>query len=70
MVCLLAALGTNLALNANASQSTTRFGGTADLAVDGNVDGFFSSGSVTHTGDDLVYVRDAEGAGVSAWAYT
>lgn len=43
----------NLALGANASQSSTAYGADARRAVDGNTDGnYFSSGkSVTHTAD-------------------
>jgi len=44
---------TNLALGGKATQSST-WGGlptaTADKAIDGNLDGVFSNGSVTHTG--------------------
>lgn len=50
-----AALGTNLALGQPTNQSSTQFGGSSDLAVDGNIDGFYSSGSVTHTGGTLEY---------------
>ena len=39
----------NLALTGTASQSSTGFGGVANLAIDGNTDGNFSAGSVTHT---------------------
>ena len=45
------ALGENLALHKNTSQSSTQFGGVSGRAVDGNVGGHFSAGSVTHTGD-------------------
>ena len=39
----------NVALNGGASQSTTGYGGTAKLAIDGNTDGdFYKSKSVTH----------------------
>ncbi|WP_020577949.1 family 20 glycosylhydrolase [Actinopolymorpha alba] len=41
----------NLALRQPAEQSTTDWGGTADRAVDGDVDGAFANGSVTHTAD-------------------
>ena len=40
----------NLALNGKAKQSTTAFGGNADLAIDGNVDGDYQvAKSTTHT---------------------
>ena len=42
----------NVAFSGNggvASQSSTAFGGTADRANDGNTDGAFFNGSVTHT---------------------
>ena len=42
--------GANAALGRQAQQSSTAFGRHAGLAVDGNVHGHFSSGSVTHTG--------------------
>ena len=39
----------NVALNGEASQSTTGYGGVAKLAIDGNTDGdFHKSKSVTH----------------------
>jgi hypothetical protein len=41
----------NLALHAKATQSS-RNGGDADLAVDGNRSGVFAEGSVTHTGTE------------------
>jgi len=40
---------TNVALNKVATQSSTNFDATADLAVDGNINGVFGDGSVTHT---------------------
>jgi hypothetical protein len=40
---------TNVALGGTASQSTTGFGGDASRANDGNTDGNFGAGSVTHT---------------------
>ena len=41
---------TNLALNGEATQSTTDFGGSADLAIDGNVDGNYAGAkSTTHS---------------------
>ena len=42
-------LGTNIAEGKNATQSSTGYGCSADRAVDGNVDGRLSRGSVTHT---------------------
>lgn len=39
----------NLALNGNASQSTTAHGGVPSRAIDGNTNGNWSNGSVTHT---------------------
>jgi hypothetical protein len=39
----------NVALGKIASQSTTGFGGDASRAVDGNTDGNYGAGSVTHT---------------------
>ncbi len=39
----------NLALYKNVSQSTVLYEGVPGRAVDGNVNGFFSSGTVTHT---------------------
>ena len=45
-------LSENLALNKNAVQSSTYFsGGEARNAVDGNTDGAWGKGSVTHTGE-------------------
>lgn len=41
----------NLALGRVAEQSTTEWDGTADRAVDGDTDGTFGNGSVTHTAD-------------------
>ena len=41
----------NVAKGATASQSTTFYGGDAARAVDGNTDGNFEAGSVTHTND-------------------
>ena len=43
-------LGENLALGKIATQESTKHHGYAAKAVDGNIDGHFSSGSVTHTG--------------------
>ena len=39
----------NVALNQPVAQSTTAFGGVASRAVDGNTNGSFNAGSVTHT---------------------
>jgi len=39
----------NVALGKTATQSSTGYGGTADRAVDGNIDGVFNDNSVTHT---------------------
>lgn len=39
----------NVAIGAKASQSTEAHGGTADLAVDGDTNGIFSSGTSSHT---------------------
>jgi hypothetical protein len=41
--------GSNLALGQSATQSSTDYDAVADRAVDGNSDGDWSSGSVTHT---------------------
>jgi hypothetical protein len=40
---------TNLAAGGVATQSTTTHGGTADLAIDGWVNGMWTQGSITHT---------------------
>ncbi len=40
---------TNLAQGQSATQSSTAFGGVPSLAVDGNVNGDYGAGSVTHT---------------------
>jgi hypothetical protein len=42
----------NLAAGKPATQSSTAFGGAASRAVDGNLDGDWNNGSVTHTGND------------------
>ncbi|MEM7128145.1 MAG: SdrD B-like domain-containing protein [Chloroflexota bacterium] len=47
-----AAPGDNVALNKPASQSSTFSTSTANLAVDGNTDGNWGNGSVTHTNAD------------------
>jgi hypothetical protein len=39
----------NLALSGTASQSSTGYSGSASRAIDGNTNGSYSSGSVTHT---------------------
>jgi hypothetical protein len=41
----------NNALTGTATQTTTDFGGTANLAIDGNVNGDYGAGSTTHTAD-------------------
>ena len=41
--------GANLALEGRACQSSTRFGGVASHAIDGDTTPYFSNGSVTHT---------------------
>ena len=41
----------NIARKGKASQSTTAFGGDAAKGIDGNTDGHFVSGSVTHTAE-------------------
>ncbi|MES2179981.1 MAG: discoidin domain-containing protein [Gemmatimonadota bacterium] len=43
-------LSMNLSQGKRAVQSSTDYGGSADRAVDGNIDGDFFRGSVTHTG--------------------
>jgi alpha-L-fucosidase 2 len=48
-VRVLRATTSNLALNKAASQSSTGWDGAASRAVDGNTDGSFWDGSVTHT---------------------
>jgi len=42
-------LGSNVAQGKSATQSSTGWSGTADKAVDGNTDGVYANGSVTHT---------------------
>jgi len=42
-------LGSNVAQGKTANQSSTGWGGSADKAVDGNTDGIYADGSVTHT---------------------
>jgi len=39
----------NLALNKTATQSSLGFGGEAERAIDGNIDGIYKNNSVTHT---------------------
>lgn len=43
---------TNLALNKTATQSTTAYNAPASRAVDGNTNGAWSSGTVTHTAEN------------------
>ena len=50
--------GQNVALTGTAQQSSTGFGGVASRANDGNTDGNWGAGSVTHTGSN---------SGVSYW---
>ena len=45
--------GPNLAINQPVTQSSTKYYSVAALAVDGNTDGSWASGSVTHTNSDL-----------------
>jgi YD repeat-containing protein len=45
--------GTNLALGKTATQSTLAWGGVPQRAVDGNTDGYWANGSVTHTDLEL-----------------
>jgi hypothetical protein len=45
----IASLGSNVAEGKSATQSSTGWGGSADKAVDGNTDGVYANGSVTHT---------------------
>ena len=44
--------GVNKALKQKATQSTTAFGGKPEFAIDGNTDGNYHSGSVTHTASE------------------
>lgn len=44
---------TNVALNKPVMQSSTRYEGVPERAVDGNTDGLWSNGSVTHTYSNL-----------------
>ena len=46
------AAASNLARGKTAAQSSLAYGGAASLAVDGNTDGDFMKGSVSHTGSD------------------
>jgi hypothetical protein len=43
----------NIAVGRPASQSSTAFGAPPQNAVDGNTDGVYSDGSISHTGDDV-----------------
>ncbi|MBU2951460.1 discoidin domain-containing protein [Tamlana agarivorans] len=53
----------NLALNGTATQSSTANGGAASRAIDGNTNGAWSSGSVTHTSaeDGAWWALDLDG---------
>lgn len=44
--------GSNLALQGVATQSSTAYNGPPELAIDGNTDGNYGNGSVTHTNHD------------------
>jgi putative heme-binding domain-containing protein len=44
--------GRNIARLGKATQKNTSYGGTANRAIDGNIDGSFSAGSVTHTAEN------------------
>ena len=44
--------GRNVARGRPARQSSTQFGGVAERAVDGNRDGVYDHGTMTHTGSD------------------
>lgn len=67
---------TNIALNKPATQNPTGGGRAAHLAVDGNTEGDFSQGSVTHTGMhpnawlDIDLGRDIEIEGIRIWNRT
>ncbi|GLQ74165.1 galactose-binding domain-containing protein [Vibrio penaeicida] len=43
----------NLTVNGTATQSSTQYGGSAQRAIDQNVDGNYHNGSVTHTANEL-----------------
>ena len=43
---------TNIALGKTATQSSTDFGGVPERAIDGNTSGLYSTGSVSHTGNE------------------
>ena len=45
--------GTNIALGRPATQSSTAYGGLSSHAVDGNTNGDFQAGSISHTGNDV-----------------
>jgi len=47
--------GVNVARNGTASQTITGFGGTPDKAIDGNTDGNWNDGSVTHSGTNNAF---------------
>ena len=44
--------GTNLAINGQAEQSSTAYGGIASRAIDSNTDGAYKNKSVTHTSNE------------------
>ncbi|WP_010523138.1 S8 family serine peptidase [Aquimarina agarivorans] len=52
----------NVALNKSATQSSTAFGGAASRAVDGNTNGNYREGSVTHTRSERSWWRVDLGA--------
>ncbi len=43
---------TNVALGKTATQSSTSYGGVASLAVDGNTNGAYAAGSLSHTAEE------------------
>ena len=45
--------GKNVALGKKATQSSTRYSGSPERAVDGNTDGDYNNGSVTHTDPEV-----------------
>ena len=47
--------GINLALKGTPRQSSSAYGGTSDRAIDGNTDGRWAQGSVTHTDTTSTY---------------
>jgi len=69
--------GENIAQKGKAKQSSTGFGGPANLAIDGNTNGDYAAKSVTHTatGDkapwwEVDLGRDADVDGVVVWNRT